>query len=139
MKKTIILAFLLVAVISNGISGQVRRKAVSVEAFWQKFKKAVAAKNTENIAALSAFPVRMPYGIKSLRNKMQLKKNYREVFSRQTNAAKCFDTAKPEIDPDNAKLFTIACADDAGNETVIYNFVKTKTGWKFAALDNINE
>jgi len=55
------------------------------------------------------------------------------------NAAACFAKAKPEIDPENAKHFTVACPDAAGNEVVIYHFNQTRTGWKFTGMDNLNE
>jgi hypothetical protein len=43
------------------------------------------------------------------------------------------------VDPANAKVFTVACPDAAGNEVVIYHFRRTKAGWKFTSLDNLNE
>jgi hypothetical protein len=43
------------------------------------------------------------------------------------------------VDPANAKVFTVACPDAAGNEVVIYHFTRTKAGWKFTSLDNLNE
>jgi hypothetical protein len=47
--------------------------------------------------------------------------------------------AKPEVDPANPKTFTVACPDAAGNEVVVYHFTQTRAGWKFTALDNLNE
>jgi len=111
----------------------------STDAFWQSFKAAVSKADVETIARLSKFPLAMSYGIPVIRTKAQLTRRYRQVFKEQTDAAACFAKAKPEIDADNSKHFTVACPDAAGNEVVIYHFEQTRTGWKFAGLDNLNE
>jgi hypothetical protein len=111
----------------------------SRDTFWQQFKKAVNDKNVDALATLSRFPIGMSYGIQSVKSKADLRKRYRRVFNEQTDAAACFSKAKPEVDPDNPKHFTVACPDAAGNEVVIYHFNQTKTGWKFTGMDNLNE
>ena len=111
----------------------------SFQAFWQEFKGAVSKGDKEAVARMSKFPIGMSYGKASVKNSTQLRRRYREVFNEQTNAAVCFSKAKPEVDAQNPKLLTIACPDAAGNEVVIYHFEQTRTGWKFAALDNLNE
>jgi len=113
--------------------------ADSAETFWQTFKTAVSKRDIETIARLSKFPIGMSYGIPSVKTKVQLSKRYRQVFNEQTDAAACFSKAKIEMDPENAKHFSVACPDAAGNEVVIYHFEQTKTGWKFTGLDNLNE
>ena len=113
--------------------------ADSTDTFWQSFKTAVSKRDVETIARLSKFPLEMSYGIPVIRTKAQLTRRYRQVFNEQTNAAACFAKAKPEIDADNPKHFTVACPDAAGNEVVIYHFEQTRTGWKFSGLDNLNE
>ncbi len=113
--------------------------ADSADTFWQTFKTAVSKRDVETIARLSKFPLGMSYGIPSIKTKAQLSKRYRQVFNEQTDAAACFSKAKIEMDPENAKHFSVACPDAAGNEVVIYHFEQTKTGWKFAGLDNLNE
>jgi len=113
--------------------------ADSADTFWQTFKTAVSKRDVETIARLSKFPIGMSYGIPSIKTKAQLSKRYRQVFNEQTDAAACFSKAKIEMDPENAKHFSVACPDAAGNEVVIYHFEQTKTGWKFAGLDNLNE
>jgi len=57
----------------------------------------------------------------------------------QDSAAEPPATAEPEVDPANAKHFTVACPDAAGNEVVIYHFEQTRAGWKFTGMDNLNE
>jgi hypothetical protein len=113
--------------------------ADSAETFWQTFKTAVSKRDVETIARLSKFPISMSYGIPSVKTKAQLSKRYRQVFNEQSDAAACFSKAKIEMDPENAKHFSVACPDAAGNEVVIYHFEQTKTGWKFTGLDNLNE
>ncbi|HEU4710906.1 MAG TPA: hypothetical protein VFS76_05040 [Pyrinomonadaceae bacterium] len=109
------------------------------ETFWEQFKAAVAKRDVETVATLSRFPIGMSYGIPSVKSKVDLRKRYRRVFNEQTDAATCFSKAKPELDPDDAKHFSVACPDAAGNEVVIYHFTQTRTGWKFTGLDNLNE
>ena len=109
------------------------------DTFWQQFKTAVSNKDVDAIATLSRFPIGMSYGIPTVKSKVDLRKRYRKVFNEQSDAAACFSKAKPETDPDNAKHFTVACPDAAGNEVVIYHFNETKSGWKFTGMDNLNE
>jgi len=111
----------------------------STETFWQTFKTAVSKRDVETIARLSKFPLEMSYGIPTIKTKVQLSRRYRQIFNEQTDAAACFNKAKPEIDASNPKHFTVACPDAAGNEVVIYHFEQTRTGWKFTGLDNLNE
>ena len=113
--------------------------ADSADTFWQTFKTAVSKRDVETIARLSKFPLGMSYGIPSIKTKAQLSKRYRQIFNEQTDAAACFAKAKIEMDAVNPKHFSVACPDAAGNEVVIYHFEQTKTGWKFASLDNLNE
>ncbi|HVF22349.1 MAG TPA: hypothetical protein VM941_04705 [Pyrinomonadaceae bacterium] len=109
------------------------------QTFWDQFKTAVTKRDVQTVARLSQFPIGMSYGIPAIKTKAQLTKRYRQLFNEQTDAAACFSKAKPEVDPANAKAFTVACPDAAGNEVVIYHFQQTKTGWKFTGLDNLNE
>lgn len=111
----------------------------SRDTFWQQFKTAVTSKDVDAIATLSRFPIGMSYGIPSVKSKVDLRKRYRKIFDEQTDAAACFNKAKPETDPDNPKHFTVACPDAAGNEVVIFHFNQTRTGWKFTGMDNLNE
>jgi hypothetical protein len=113
--------------------------AQSTDTFWQEFKTAVSKHDVETIARLSKFPIEMSYGIPSIKTKAQLTKRYRQLFNEQTDAAACFSKAKPELDADNPKHFTVACPDAGGNEVVIYHFQQTRVGWKLTGLDNINE
>ena len=107
--------------------------------FWEQFKTAVTKRDVQTVARLSRFPIGMSYGIPAIKTKAQLSRRYRQLFNEQTDAAACFSKAKPEVDPANPKAFTVACPDAAGNEVVVYHFTQTRAGWKFTALDNLNE
>jgi hypothetical protein len=81
----------------------------------------------------------MSYGIRSIKTKSELLRRYKEVFSQQNDAVKCFAAKEPEKDSANPKKHSVACPDAAGNEVVIYMFERGAAGWKFVGLDNINE
>lgn len=112
----------------------------SIEQFWEKFRDAVIKGNKTAVGSLSKFPISMPYGMASVRNRTQLVKRYRDVFNHDSSsAAECFATAKPVSDPARPNEFTIGCKNTAGDEVIIYTFLRTPAGWRFAHLDNINE
>ena len=135
MKKTIVTCLLLSL---TAIAAPAQRSD-SMETFWQKFKTAVISGDRQTVAALSSFPLGMSYGIPSIKNRVSLRRRYREVFNEQTDAAKCFATKGPETQAGKPREFTVACPDAGGNEVVIYIFARGRTGWKFVGLDNINE
>ena len=138
MKKMIVcLAVLLVGCVSSW--GSHFQAGESREAFWERFRTAVIKKDKTTVVSLSRFPISMPYGMGTVRNKTQLVRRYRDVFHHEGDAAVCFAAAKPQIDPARPKEFTIGCKNAAGDEVVIYFFVLTKLGWRFNGLDNINE
>lgn len=110
--------------------------------FWTKFKAAVKAKDKNAVAALTKFPLSMPYGMTSVKTKAQLNARYDKIFNGEADAARCFAAEKPQ--PENASSYSVACGfknDPSGEagKPIVYSFVLTKTGWKFAGLDNINE
>jgi len=123
----------------------------SMTAFWEKFKAAVIKGDKETVAALSQFPISMGYGMTDLKNKPQLLRRYGGLFFGETNAAKCFPKAKPQVYPATKKRpkeFTIGCGfasevasgvatDEAG--PFEYRFSLTRNGWRFTGFENINE
>jgi hypothetical protein len=128
-------------VVCTATAGNAGQPNDGFAAFWQKFKTAVIAGDKKTIAALSKFPIEMSYGLRSIRTPADLNRRYRELFKEQADAAKCFAQKEPEKETGRggAKLYSIACPDAAGNEVVVYEFQRTKTGWKLIGLDNINE
>jgi hypothetical protein len=141
VKRAIIGVVLLVLV--SGVYAQTPPRtatADSMQVFWQKFRAAVVKGDKETVAALSGYPLSMPYGIKDIRNKAQFLKNYRTIFFFEGNAAKCFPKATPVVDPQNPREFTIGCAITGGiDEPLQYTFTRGRNGWRFTGFDNVNE
>src|ERR1041385_6206191 len=139
--RSYITAAALSLVILAGLSPHkaVAQNDPSIDSFWMKFKASVINGDKQAIATMVQFPITMPYGVPAIRTRAQLIKRYRDLFNRQADAAKCFAAAKPEADASSRNEFSVACKDAAGNEVVIYEFVRTRGVWKLKALDNINE
>ena len=135
-RLTIFTSLILLAISTNAAAQN------SFDAFWKNFKAAVVKADKTTVAALTKFPLSMPYGIKTVRTKADFLKRYKEIFNGEIDAAKCFAKAKPV--KDDAKSYSVYCGfketpDDTGDTPIKYSFELTKTGWKFAGLDNINE
>ena len=111
----------------------------SVEQFWAKFKTAVQKSDKTSVASMSRFPIGMPYGVPKIRTSTQLARRWRDLFNVQADAAKCFAEAKPVVDPTAPNRFTVGCKNEAGDEVVIYGFMRVRGSWKLDYLDNINE
>ncbi len=112
------------------------------EAFWLQFKSAVEKRDKAAVAALSKFPLSMPYGWKVLKTKADLIENYDEVFySESLDADRCFaNTAFEKRD----EQYEVACGFkseplNTDRKPWIYHFELTENGWRFARFDNINE
>ena len=136
---TIAVSALIIGVGASAVKPAAAQSDPSVAAFWTKFKNAVIAGDKEAVSTMVQFPVAMSYGVPSIRTKAQLLRRYRDLFNRQADASRCFAEAKPEIDASSKSKFSVACKDAAGNEVVIYGFVKIRGVWKLKSLDNINE
>ena len=121
------------------VSTAAQQSDPSVEQFWAKFKAAVQKADKPSVAAMSQFPIGMSYGIPSIRNRTQLARRWRQLFSDQSNAVKCFATSKPVPDEADRNHFTVWCKDVGGSEVIAYHFVRTRAGWKLSSFDNINE
>ncbi len=142
MKITI--AFIVVAVFIATLAAPASQTSAwqsdpSIQPFWTKFKSAVTKGDKQAIAAMSQFPIEMPYGFPKIKTKAQLIKRYRELFNVQADAVKCFPGATPKVNEENKNQFTVGCKDRAGNEVVVYGFGKNRGSWKLIFLDNINE
>ena len=139
-KTTVLLMLLLLSGTALAMSGSKSAQTNdAVKTFWQKFKTAVIGGDKATVATLSRFPIGMSYGMASVKNRAQLLRRWRAVFNEQSNAAQCFAKKGPEMEEGNAKRFSVACPNEAGDEVVIYWFERTTSGWKFVALDNANE
>jgi hypothetical protein len=138
-RRLILIAGVLIVAAGLQINASVVPTDASIDTFWAKFKSAVIKGDKETVSTMCQFPITMSYGVPAIRTKAQLFKRYRDLFNRQADAARCFGGANPEVDPATRNQFTVACKDAAGNEVVIYGFVKTRGVWKLKSLDNINE
>ena len=110
--------------------------------FWKKFRTAVITGDKATVAEMTKFPLAMPYSVKAVKNKEDFLRRYNEIFRGEANAAQCFATAEPRKESD--RRCEIYCPfketpDDRENAPIRFEFESTKSGWKFAGLDNINE
>ncbi|HEV7904187.1 MAG TPA: hypothetical protein VGO96_10125 [Pyrinomonadaceae bacterium] len=104
----------------------------AMKQFWSKFQNAVAKNDRDAVAAMSKFPLLMPYGVPSIKTRAQLIRRYGEIFDAETR--KCFATAQPQVDDAKAKKFSINCG-----EAMMYWFEFSGGTYKFASVDNVNE
>ena len=114
----------------------------AINAFWEKFKAAVIKGDKEAVFAMSALPIGMSFGESNIRTKAQFMKSYRNIFADQVNAAKCFNTAKPQVDKTRRGEFFVTCPfakDSSGEEPFGYTFKLTRVGWRFVRFENVNE
>jgi len=91
---------------------------------------------------MTKFPLSMPYGVKAVKNKEDFLRRYNEIFKSEANAAQCFTSGKPR--KESTQRYEVYCPfkdtpDDWENAPIRFIFELTKSGWKFAGLDNINE
>jgi hypothetical protein len=111
-------------------------------AFCKKFNSAVIAGDKAAVAEVTKFPLSMPYGIKTVKNKENFLRRYDEIFKGEANAAQCFAKAKPQ--KESAQRYEVYCPfkdtpNDWENAPIRFIFELTKGGWKFTGLDNVNE
>lgn len=111
-------------------------------AFWKKFEAAVVAKDKSTVAEMTTFPLSMPAFQKKVKNREDFLRRYDQIFHGEANAAQCFASAKPKETSD--RRYEIYCPfketpKDLENAPIRFYFELTRTGWKFAGLDNINE
>ena len=110
--------------------------------FWKKFSASVITGDKAAVAEMTKFPLSMQYLIKPVKTKSDFLRRYDEIFNGEANAAQCFRDAKPE--KESAGRYEIYCPfkktpNDKENAPIRFVFEQTKSGWKFAGLDNINE
>ena len=113
----------------------------NINDFWKKFKTAVVKGDKAAVANMTRFPLEMPYGVKSVKSKPDFIRRYDKIMNLEANAKRCFQNANLEK---QGNRYEIACTfksepESSDNRPIVYYFTKTKIGWKFAGLDNINE
>jgi len=109
-------------------------------AFWKQFKTAVIAGDKAKVAEMTKFPMSF-YGSK-IGDRAAFLGKYGKIFNGEANAGQCFGGA--EAQKDSATMYSVYCPfkktpNDKENAPIRFVFELTKTGWKFTALDNINE
>ena len=124
-------ALCLVAPLSNA-PAQENAASPAMKQFWGKFQSAVAKNDRAAVAALTKFPLGMPYGVPSIKTRAQLIRRYGEIFDAETR--KCFAGARPQVEDAKAKKFSINCG-----EAMMYWFEFSGGTYKFTAVDNVNE
>jgi hypothetical protein len=111
---------------------QLRKPEPAMEEFWAKFQAAVGRGDKTNVAAMTGFPLGMPFGVRAIKSRAQLLKSYHKIFDAETK--KCFATAKPQPEEEKRKKFSISCG-----EAMMYWFELRGSDYKFVAVDNVNE
>jgi hypothetical protein len=109
--------------------------------FWQQFKTAVVNNDKATVARLTKFPLSMPFGIESIKTETEFVKNYDDILNMEADAKSCFQATKPQQE---GKGYSVYCTfkqlpESSQNRPIEYYFERTKTGWKFESIDNINE
>ncbi len=109
-------------------------------AFWKKFRSAVIAGDKAAVAEMTNFP--MSIYASDIKNRAAFLRRYGEIFKGEANAAQCFASAEPQ--KESARSYAVYCSfkntpNDHENSPIRFIFELTKSGWKFAGLDNINE
>jgi hypothetical protein len=109
--------------------------------FWKKFKPAVIAGDKAAVTEMTKFPLSMPYGVKAVKNKEDFLRRYNEIFKGEANAAQCFRNAEPEKESGQYEIYCPfkETPNDKENAPIRFIFELTKSGWRFAGLDNVNE
>jgi len=110
--------------------------------FLGKFKSAVIGGDKAAVAEMTKFPLTMPYEVKAVKNKQEFLRRYDEIFKGEANAAQCFASAKPYKQSD--RQYDVNCPfketpNDREDVPIRFIFEQTKSGWRFAGLDNVNE
>jgi len=137
IRRQICSAAILILLLSPTVFAQ-----TAFPAFWKKFSSAVIAGDKTTVAEMTKFPLSMPYSVKAVKNKEDFLRRYNEIFNGEANAAQCFATGKPR--KESAGHYEIYCPfkgtpNDWENAPIRFIFELTKSGWKFAGLDNVNE
>ena len=134
--------FFVIAIGQGGLALAGSSEQGDFAAFWKKFSSAVIAGQKTTASELTNFPLSMPYSVKAVKNKSDFVGRYNEIFQGEANAAQCFANTQPRKTSD--RQYEVYCPfksspKDKENAPIRYLFERTKTGWKFTGLDNINE
>ena len=134
--KTLLLNVLTCLCLCAALTAQARQKttqsAPAFDAFWTNFRSALAKNDKESVAAMTRFPLTMPYGVPAVRTKAQFLQRYANIFDAATR--KCFAAARPERENNKSARYNVLCG-----EAMLYEFNLVGGAYKLVAVDNINE
>ena len=107
---------------------------------WKNFKSAVIAGDKAKVAEMTKFP--MSFYDSKIKDRGEFLGKYGKIFNDEANAVQCFGGAAAQ--KDSAAMYSVYCPfkktpNDKENAPIRFVFELTKAGWKFTALDNINE
>lgn|GEM_PF-703939 len=108
------------------------QSAAAFDAFWPKFQAAVAQNDKAAVAAMTKFPLTMPYGVPAVKTKAQFLQRYAKIFDAATR--KCFASAQPERENNKSARYNVLCG-----EAMLYEFDLVGGTYKLVTVDNINE
>jgi hypothetical protein len=114
-----------------------------INAFWKKFQNAVVVDDKATVAKMTKFPFSMPYGFKTVKNRLEFLKRYDQIMDLEANSKRCFASQKIEKEP-NPNRYFVNCTfksepESSENRPIFYYFQRSKSSWKFVGLDNANE
>lgn len=109
--------------------------------FWKKFKTAVLIDDQAAVAGATRFPLKMPFGVRSVTTKSEFLKGYDSILNMEANAKRCFKTAQPRQEGDGYAIYCTfkQLPESSENRPIRYFFGRSETSWRFEGLDNINE
>ena len=102
------------------------------DAFWPKFRSAVARGDREAVAAMTRFPLTMPYGVPAVKTKAQFLQRYARIFDAASR--KCLAAGRPERENDKSARYNILC-----RNAMLYEFDLVGGAYRLVAVDNANE
>ncbi|MFN8010019.1 MAG: hypothetical protein U0P81_01310 [Holophagaceae bacterium] len=98
------------------------------------FQAALAADDPAALAKVTRFPLRSnEFGV--LKDAAALKRGWGRIFPPAVRAA----LAKGSLERTEGVKDTFEAFSDAGGLPIRFLFTRTQAGWRFSALDNINE
>lgn len=109
--------------------------------FWKRFKNAVLINDQAAVAGLTRFPLKMPFGVRSVTTKSELLKGYDSIVNMEANAKRCFNATQPRHEGDGYAIYCTfkQLPESSENRPIRYFFGQSETDWRFEGLDNINE
>jgi hypothetical protein len=110
--------------------------------FWREIKSAIIAGDKSKVAEMTKFPLSMPYLIKAVKNKEDFLAPLQRNFQRRGRCRQCFASGNRKRNLREAMQSIVpsrTLQTTGENAPIRFIFELTKSGWRFAGLDNVNE